>query len=104
MIFIITYNDDEDFSYKEIFFYNSDIDIEIHFDEFCYSDVDQVGIMNEIFDDINHIEKLEEEEKKRYFQWNFVLFNSFYLLFVRFHLTNDSLSIEHRFLDVHLKI
>jgi hypothetical protein len=77
------YNDDEDFSYKEIFFYNSDIDIEIHFDEFCYSDVDQVGITNEIFDDINHIEKL---------------------LFVRFHLTNDSLSIEHRFLDVRLKI
>ncbi len=55
----ITYNDDEDFSYKEMFFYNLDIDIKIHFDEFYYFDVDQVDITNEIFDYINHIEKLK---------------------------------------------
>jgi hypothetical protein len=42
-----------------MFFYNLDIDIKIHFDEFYYFDVDQVDITNEIFDYINHIEKLK---------------------------------------------
>ncbi len=54
-----TCNDVEDFSYKEIFYYNSDIDKGIVFDEFDYFDVDQVEIMNEIFDDIYHIGKLQ---------------------------------------------
>ncbi len=52
---LFTCNDVEDFSYKEIFFHNWDIDIEIDFDEFYYFDVDQDEIMNEIFDYINHI-------------------------------------------------
>ncbi len=42
-----------------MFYYNSGIDKGIVFDEFDYFDVDQVEIMNEIFDDIYHIEKLQ---------------------------------------------
>ncbi len=57
---LFTCNDVEDFLYKEIFFHNWDIDIEIDFDEFYYFDVDQVEIMNEIFDYINHIYKLKK--------------------------------------------
>ncbi len=52
---IFTWYDDEDFSYKEMFFYNLNIHIWIVLDEFYYYDVDQVEIRNEIFDYIYHI-------------------------------------------------
>lgn len=53
-----TDNDVEDFSCREKFCYNWDIDREIQFDEFDYFDVDQVDATNERFDGIDHIEIL----------------------------------------------
>jgi hypothetical protein len=70
-----------------MFFHNLDIDMKIHFDEFYYFDVDRVGIVNEIFDCINHIEKLQ---KKVHFQWNF----SFRLIL----LSRRSISSNNRFI------